>query len=367
MSATPISSGINWRKVGRVTLFVAMFAALIYVLSLIPRTVEVFVIATLIAYGLSPVVRWMSRRIPRSAAIASTYILFILLTTVGFIIIIPNTVEQLQSVFARGAVYAPNVQHFIDQTAQNLRARFGEHVLPSQVQDIEAQAITKLSSLFTSALSGVGSIIVNVANLIFVGVMAALLSYFLLAHVDEIHSSFYSLFHERAQKAARFFAREVARVVGGYILGQAILSTFCTVATFLILLAVTPDYALLLGLLTGALYAFPYLGVLVALVIGGLLGLLTSWKVALIIMLVIFTVTKIADFLVPKVMGESVGISPIAIIFAVFAGGELFGLWGLILAIPAAGLFKVLWTLWIHPWLTGKPTPISDEELEAAS
>lgn len=367
MPATPISSGINWRQVGRVALLVALVAAVIYVLTLIPRTVEVFVLATLIAYGMSPVVRWMSRRIPRPAAIAATYTLFLVLAAIGFIIIVPNTVEQMQSVFARGATYMPNAQRFIDQTAVGLRTRFGEHILPAQVQGIEAQVIGKLSSMFTIALSGVGSVIVNVANGIFVGVMAVVLSYFLLAHVDDIRSSFYSLFHERAQKAARFFAQEVGRVVGGYILGQAILSTFCAVATFLILLGLTPDYALLLGVLTGVLYAVPYLGVLIAIVIGGLLGLLTSWKVALLIVIVIFVVTKIADFLVPKVMGESVGISPMAIIFALFAGGELFGLWGLILAIPGAALFKVVWTLWIHPWLTGKPAPISDEELEAVS
>jgi len=75
--------------------------------------------------------------------------------------------------------------------------------------------------------------------------------------------------------------------------------------------------------------------------------------------IVIFGVTRISDYvLVPKVMAESVGVSPIAIIFAVFAGGELFGLVGLIFAIPAAALFKVVWNLWIYPWLTGRPPPL---------
>jgi predicted PurR-regulated permease PerM len=104
----------------------------------------------------------------------------------------------------------------------------------------------------------------------------------------------------------------------------------------------------------------PYLGVVVAVFVGLLLGLAQSGRMALITALVIFGVTRIADYLlVPKVMSESVGISPIAIIFAVFAGGELFGLWGLLLAIPGAALFKVLWNLWIHPWLTGR-SPAED-------
>jgi predicted PurR-regulated permease PerM len=54
-------------------------------------------------------------------------------------------------------------------------------------------------------------------------------------------------------------------------------------------------------------------------------------------------------------MGESVGVSPMAVIFAIFAGGELFGVWGLVLAIPAAALIKLAWIIWIHPWIRGRP------------
>jgi len=112
----------------------------------------------------------------------------------------------------------------------------------------------------------------------------------------------------------------------------------------------------LLGIITGLLYAIPYLGVFLAVLLGAILGFLQSWQMALWSAGIIFGVTRIADMvLVPKVMGESVGVSPMSIIFAVFAGGELFGLWGLILAIPAAALFKVIWIVWLYPWLTGKP------------
>ena len=111
----------------------------------------------------------------------------------------------------------------------------------------------------------------------------------------------------------------------------------------------------MLGVLTGLLYAVPYLGIMIAVVFGALLGALQSWPMAVMTVAVIFLVTRIADLvLVPKVMAESVGISPMAIIFAVFAGGELFGLWGLVLAIPAAAIFKVVWRVWLHPWLTGR-------------
>ena len=66
----------------------------------------------------------------------------------------------------------------------------------------------------------------------------------------------------------------------------------------------------------------------------------------------IFVIARIADsVLVPKIMADAVGVSPIGVMFAVFAGGELFGLWGLILGIPAAALVRVLFTYFALPWI----------------
>jgi predicted PurR-regulated permease PerM len=197
--------------------------------------------------------------------------------------------------------------------------------------------MSKLTSGIEGALGSVTGIVAAVANGIVVAIFGVMLSYFLLANSDAVRDSYYSLFPERLQKQARYFANEVGRVVGGFIVGQTVL---CVLA--------------------GVCYAIPYIGVVLAAVVGFALGALTSWQTGLLVALIIMVASKIVDFLVPKVMGDSVGVSPIAIIFAVFAGGELFGLWGLILAIPAAALFKVVWTLWLHPWLTGKPVVIED-------
>ncbi len=63
-------------------------------------------------------------------------------------------------------------------------------------------------------------------------------------------------------------------------------------------------------------------------------------------------IARIADsVLAPKIMADAVGVSPIAVMFASFAGGELFGLWGLILGIPAAALVRVLFTYFALPWI----------------
>jgi predicted PurR-regulated permease PerM len=73
--------------------------------------------------------------------------------------------------------------------------------------------------------------------------------------------------------------------------------------------------------------------------------------------IVVFVVARVADnLLVPKIMSQSVGVSPITVMFAVFAGGELFGFAGLILGIPAAALIKVLFGYFVQPYIVRMQT-----------
>lgn len=348
----------SWKSAWRTAIIVAGVAGVVYFLTLIPKTVEVFIVATLIAYGVNPIVLRLTRRMPRAAAVALVYAGLVVVTVVASVIIIPDTVNQLQAFFNNGTAYFASAQQLIAGVQQWVADKFGSTVLPPQFSDIEGRAATELAALFNIAIAGAGNFVLGIANMLIIGITAVVLSYFFLSHTDEIRASFYSLFPERAQEKAHLFAREVAHAVGGFIFGQLVLCAFCGIATFIILLLARSQYALLLGVLTGLLYAIPYLGIMIALICGVMLGALQSWPMAIATVVVIFLVTRVADLvLVPKVMAESVGISPMAIIFAVFAGGELFGLWGLVLAIPAAAIFKVAWRVWLHPWLTGRTPP----------
>jgi hypothetical protein len=85
---------------------------------------------------------------------------------------------------------------------------------------------------------------------------------------------------------------------------------------------------------------------------------------AVYVTVAIFLIARIADnVLVPKIMADAVGVSPIAVMFAVFAGGELFGLPGLVLGIPAAALVRVLFTYFALPWIVRAQNPDLDQLL----
>jgi predicted PurR-regulated permease PerM len=353
-----------WRPVARLFLLLVALAIAIYILWRIPKTIEVFIVATLIAYGINPLIRALSRKLPRLVVIVLVYSTFLLLLLVAAIVVVPTTIGQLQTLFANSGDDLAAAQAFVDRQEVWINKKFGGHMVPAQLRNLEDTAISRLSDLLQTALSSVGTLVVSAINALIIGATAIILSYYFLVNAGSIRQTFLGLFPDRSQGKAQYFAREVGRIFGGFVGGQIILCAFSGVFTFLGLELIQSQYAVLLGVMTGLLYAIPYLGVFAAVLVGVVLGLLQSWWAALWTAVIIFAVTRVADYvLVPKIMSESVGVSPMAIIFAVFAGGELFGLWGLVLAIPAAALFKCLWVVWLYPWLTGRPLPIETTRL----
>lgn len=341
-----------WRVAGAIVFVVVT----LLVLTRIPLTVEVFIVATLMAYGINPVVRRLSKRMPRAAAVAIVYAALVLMVLFFGFIIVPDTIAQLQSFFANSGDVVGIVQGWSNSSQAWIVAHFGAKALPAQFQDIENSALAQISAGVNNMVLGAGNALLGIASDIVVGITAIVLSYYFLTRVNDIRASFYSLFPESGRPAAERVAREISRVVGGFVYGQFVLCVFTGLAIWLVLTIAGSQYALLLGALSGVLYALPFLGILVALGFGLMLGSLQGWTMALITVVTIAVISKISDILlVPKVMAESVGVSPMAVIFAIFAGGELFGVWGLVLAIPAAALIKLAWNVWIHPWIRGRP------------
>jgi predicted PurR-regulated permease PerM len=111
-------------------------------------------------------------------------------------------------------------------------------------------------------------------------------------------------------------------------------------------------FALLVAVVCAIGYGVPFFGMIVAQVIAAVLALPQGTGMVVYVTVAIFVIARIADsVLVPKIMADAVGVSPIGVMFAVFAGGELFGLPGLLLGIPAAALIKILWRYFVTPWI----------------
>ncbi|MDE2572763.1 MAG: AI-2E family transporter [bacterium] len=361
-----VSRSQSWqrfaRKGGIVLALLAGIAVALAVLVHIPKTATVFVLATLVAFGVHPVVELLSRRVARALAIVMVYVALLSLLVLLLLVVIPEAILQTQIIFANSPSYLAAMQSALGNLDRSIQTHFGRVPLPPALSDLQGRAISEISMLASALVSSLGKLVLNTLSGLVIGVTALILSYYLLVNESAIVAGFNNLFPKSRRTEARALAHEIAAIFGGFIIGQVILCAATGLMTFVALWLLHFNYALLVAVVAGVFYAIPYIGPLLAMLLGALLGALQGGAMAGWVTLVVFVAARISDYLlVPKVMSAHVGISPIGIIFAVFAGGELFGLWGLLLAIPVAALIKTLWMFFIVPLLAreGEPAPAS--------
>ncbi|GAC1304063.1 MAG: AI-2E family transporter [Vulcanimicrobiaceae bacterium] len=310
----------------------------------IPRTLAVFVIAAFVAFGTAPIVDWLERRVPRQSAIAIVYVGLVLSAVILTVLVVPATIVQLQSIAANAPAYIDVVQSWIDGVQKFMAAHFGKSYLPPGYGDLRGFLAARISESLNATLSSLSEILIGTFTAAFVGVSALVLSAFFLLRGDTVAEPIYALLPEHRRTTARRLGVELAHVFGGYVTGQAALCAITGALVFAFTLATGFKFALLLGIVAGLAYAVPFVGMLVAHAIALVLAAPQGPQTVIWTQVIIFTIARVADnVLVPKVMSESVGVSPIVVMFSVFAGGELFGLPGLLLGIPVAALAKVAW------------------------
>jgi predicted PurR-regulated permease PerM len=201
-------------------------------------------------------------------------------------------------------------------------------------------------------LASLASIALTTFTGLFVAFSSIVLSFFFLVNDDQIAEGFAQIFPQRRRATARKVATEVSQSFGSYVAGQIVVSGITAVVVAGLSALIGFRFSLILGIITFIGYSVPVIGMLVAEVIAVALCLPQGLWMVLWIQVIMFGMARVSDnVLVPKIMGESVGVSPIVVMLAVFAGGELFGLPGLLLGIPAAALIKILWKYFVSPWM----------------
>ena len=323
---------------------VALAAVAMWFASRIPRTLTVFVIAAFIAFGVTPVVARLERLIARPLAIALVYLGLVALAVVLTLLVVPETLVQLQILATNAPAYMNGVQSSIDGVQTFLRLHFGRGYLPPGYNDLRGLIAERISSGFVTTLASLTDIVIRTFTAAFIGISALVLSAFFVLRGERVVEGAYDLLPPARRPLARALGIELAQVFGSYVSGQVALCAITGALIYAFTLVTGFKFALLLGILAGIAYAVPFVGMIVAHLAALVLAAPQGTQTVVWVQIVVFTVARVADnLLVPKIMSESVGVSPIVVMFAVFAGGELFGLPGLLLGIPAAALVKVAW------------------------
>lgn len=307
-----------------------------------------FLAGALVAYLGSPLVdRLQGLRLSRTGAVVLVFSLFTLAVLILLLFLAPLLAQQIEAALV---VQLPRTLEWLQGTALLFLgglAGVETEVLfdIEQVQDSltahwrEAGGLAArvLESVTRSGLALFGWL----ANLVLIPVVA----FYLLRDWRRLVARVDQVLPRRSAPTIRRLTRESDAVLGAFLRGQLLVMLALGLLYTLGLWLVGLELALLIGMLAGLVSFVPYLGFTV----GVLAALLAGWFqfqdfMPLLWVVAVFGVGQLLEslLLTPKLVGDSIGLHPVAVIFAIMAGGQLFGFVGVLLALPVASVAMVL-------------------------
>lgn len=303
--------------------------------------------ALLFAYALDPLVdRLEAVRVPRPLGIALLLSVVVLLLGLFVFLVLPAVVSDMVKL---ARTLTLGVNQFVSQVRPWLEDH-GIPVPPSLAEGlrklsenalgITSDALAPVGDMVSAAVGGTVSLIGTLGTLVMVPVFA----FYFLHDFDRIMTLWRELLPLSLRDEVVAMAGQVDRVLSDFVRGQltvmGIMATLYAVGYMLI----GVPLAVPIGLLAGFLTFIPYVGSAVALVFGMLMVLLhfSSWG-QLIAVVVVYLVIQTLDGLLitPRVVGGRLGLSPVWVLFALMAFGQLFGFVGVMLALPMSAVIKV--------------------------
>lgn len=319
-----------------------LFFVLLYVLK---PVLTPFLVAALLAYLGDPLVnRLMKLKLPRVLAVTVVFIVIMSAIVLLFLFLIPLLIQQLQVFLERLPDFIMWLQQFalpwINQTF-GLHIAFDQGTLKALLAEHWQQVGNIVSTVWKTISQSGLAIVAWVTRLLLIPVV----TFYLLCDWEKVANGIRQLLPRRYEKTAVKLWQECDDVIGTFLRGQFWVMITLGFVYWLGLAIVGLDLALLLGMVAGLLTIVPYLGMIVGIISASIAALIQFHdSIHLLYVVIVFTIGHIIEqyLLVPWLVGDRIGLHPVAVIFAILAGGHLFGFTGILLALPVAAVLMVL-------------------------
>ncbi|MEX0594723.1 MAG: AI-2E family transporter [Patescibacteria group bacterium] len=307
----------------------------IWFVYLIKDVIVLLFLVLIIVAGLSPTVDRWAKTITRPGAVISVFLLFIVILGAILGLIIPPFVTQLQE-------FANNLPLYADQLSRSDSDGFlteAAKLIVANLNQIASQLSNISGTLFTKTV-GVINGLVAVATVL-------VLAFYLLLEEEGLKRIYKGVLPVNTYEDLAETTRKIAGRLGAWLRGQLLLMVIVGAAVTVGLLIVGSPYALTLGVWAGITEAIPIVGPWIGAIPGVVVGLADSTLQGFLTLLVYLVVQQLeGNILVPKIMSRAVGLNPVIVIVAILIGGKLYGLMGVLLAVPLAATISVIAEDW---------------------
>ncbi len=331
----------------RTAAWLLIAALLVLTLWLLGPVLTPFVVAAVLAYALTPMVNWLDRRlggrVPRVLAVLVVELLFIIAALGVLLMVVPIVAKELpllrEQVPKLADSLSANLTPWLKQLGFNVSLELSS-LKALALKYLNANYEDALASLLTSVRLGGSVALAVIGNAVLIPVA---LFYFLMDW-ENLVNKVMNLVPPRARPSVDSFTTEADALLGQYLRGQLLVMAIMAAVYSTGLALFGLDLALPIGVFTGLAMFVPYLGFGIGLMLALIAGLLqfASLK-ALIMVAVVYGLGQLLEslYLTPRMVGERIGLHPLAVIFALLAFGQLFGFVGILVALPASAVLLV--------------------------
>ena len=334
---------LSWwknKRLLRLLLLSVLAVAFVYFLYLMRGLFFSFALAILLSYIINPLVNAICQRgAPRVTAILWAY-LALLLVLAGFLMYgFPLIIHQLNSL----AETIPQYTEQAKEITQSIQDRYSDLGMPDGMKQVFDDRIHWLEDLILGQVSNILASVVGMVGSVLKIILAPVLSFYILKDLELIKSKALSVLPAEWRDEAMDLCRQVDRVLGSFIKGYLLVAAIVGGMTAVVMALLGVDFALMLGIFAGLTELIPYFGPIIGAVPAVCLALLKSKWLAVKVVAAFFIIHQLeGNFISPKILGDKVGLHPLAVILSLLAGGELYGLTGMLLAVPAVAVLRVI-------------------------
>jgi len=351
-----------------VLLGIAAALTLVWILSTTGSVLSPFILAVVLAYMLDPLVDRLQRKgVPRGLAVLGLILPSIGVIGVLLFVFLPAAFGHIGEILGSTPVLFERLGDWYEASQERLLRidvpYFDGAEIVAQLRAVDSDAIVEFlqerQAAFTTYLwegvlglgRGLGSALTVLGYLI----LTPVLSYYLIRDWDRVIERTIELIPPGRREAVVAFGSECDHLVSSYMRGQFTVAAVIGVLTGVGFTLLSFPYAASLGLVAGLFSVVPYLGVLITLFPAIFIALVSGNVVMSLVKVgVVFGVVQLLDqsLISPRIVGDSVGIHPVWVVLAMTMGGYFFGVVGLLVAVPAAAIIKLLLGRGIERYLT---------------
>lgn len=323
-----------------------------------------FVAAALLAYMGDPLAdRLQQLKMPRTLAVFTVFLITFLVLALLLLMLGPLVKTQVAALFEA----LPSIANEIEQVwlptlLSWMNVESGDNV---GIGAFLARYSDMVGSWSGTILLSVGKSGGTLAAAVLSLFLIPILTFYMLRDWDMIMLHLGALIPDSQRETIFELARQTDSVLSAFLRGQVLVMAALAIIYSAGLGLVGLKFAIAIGVVSGLVSFVPYLGFVFGITLAGLTVALEPnplWQIVGVV--ATFTVAQLIEgsFLTPKLVGDRIGLHPVVVIFAIAAGGQLFGFFGILLALPAAAVLSVLIRFAYHRYL--KEHPELDVELE---